>query len=91
MELFLWQSVKSILFTSFYEPQNTIYVPLEKCFFVGYCLGGQVILKSENDTVILQGGESVLISAEVDRVSLVMSQKQNENHKLLFALNHEVV
>lgn len=77
----------------FYEPQNAIYVPLEKnAFSLATVWGGQVILKSENDTVILQGGESVLISAEVDRVSLVMSQKQNENPQIaFFALNHEVV
>ncbi len=77
----------------FYEEQNATYVPLEKnTFSLATVWGGQVILKAESDTVVLQGGESVLISAEVGKIFLEMTHKQNESPQIaFFALNHEVV
>lgn len=77
----------------FYNQQKTGYTSIEKdSFTLATVWGGEVKLETTQEAITLQGGESLLISAEVKELSLSMKEKYREQPKIaFFALNDEVI
>lgn len=90
--IFAGSEINPFALQIFCQSQHTKYVPLIKdSFSLASVWGGEVTLKSENNTITLHGGESVLISAAVKEISVTLNNKIDEPKIAFFALNDEVI
>ena len=69
------------------------YEPLQKNqFSIVTVWGGELILESENERLIMCAGESAIIASDTKKVSLKLQNKNgDEANAAIFALNDEVL
>ncbi|WGL58934.1 class I mannose-6-phosphate isomerase [Pigmentibacter sp. JX0631] len=92
-KIFLGNTYNPFSLQIFYNTQKNGYTAIEKdSFTLATVWAGEVTLETKYDSITLQGGESLLISADVKSLSINMIEKYREQPKIaFFALNDEVI